>query len=264
MRINIIILLVGYVSCYGYQLHGFLGKLTDNYLKVNEPIIYDKVKNILRNQSISSISSWADKIKRNPKYSWTRELHYIDILECTKDYSSGIINNYCKENCIVSVIKDFTNALKYNSKYKYIKNKVVISNSELLKFLIHFIQDFNQPMHLLGFDRGGNSFKINMYDSINKKNISSNLHFIWDSLLPNYYIKHFNYTLPDITLNSQENLLENILNENIKNVACKIVPNSHYLIFQEYFVKEHFKLLFDNYHYLIIHTLKNIFDVNFN
>lgn len=249
---------LSYINCYGYQLHGYLGNLTDNYLMINEPIIYNKISILLKNQSISSISSWADKIKRLPKYAWTSQLHYIDILECNTNYSMDIIDNYCKDNCIVSVIKDFTNALKYNQNYKYMKNNIEISNSELLKFLIHFIQDFNQPMHLLGFERGGNSYKINIYDSVTRKNITSNLHFIWDSLLPNYFIKHFNYTLPKI-LHYQPNLIESILNENIKNVACKIYPDSHYLILQNYFDKEYFTLLFNNYHYLIIQTLTDIF-----
>lgn len=260
-----LLLLLPLVNCYGFESHSYLGKLTDNYLKLNEPKIYNKIITLLDNSSISSISSWADKIKRTHNYSWTSQLHYIDILQCNNlNDTNDTINtiDYCKNNCIVSVIQDFTNALKYNFNYSYIKNGVVISNSELLKFLIHFIQDFNQPMHLLGYDRGGNSFKINMY--LNGRNISTNLHFIWDSLIPNYYIKNFNYTIPHLSLinlnyDSYFDFIQDILNKNLKNVSCKVYPKSHYLIFDDYFNDSNMSLLFDNYHKLIINTLLYIF-----
>jgi hypothetical protein len=118
-------------------------------------------------------------------------LHFIDILECNKDkYNKEVIDKYCNNTCIDSALQDFTNSIKYNFKYGYIKDDgVKLTNVELLKFLIHFIQDFSQPMHLLGYDRGGNSFKVNVF--IDGKNRTSNLHFIWDSMLPEYFVNNY-------------------------------------------------------------------------
>ena len=253
--------LVTNVSSYGYTMHKYLGQLTDDYLQQNKIELYNKVLNLLNGNSISQISSWADIIKRNPKWSWTKDLHYIDILECNYDkYDNIIINKYCNQHCIVSALQNFTNSIKYNFNYNYIFNdENKLTNVELLKFIIHFIQDLSQPMHLLGYDRGGNSFKVNVF--IDGKNRTSNLHYIWDSMLPEYFIKHYNYTISNNTFTTPDNyykLLESILNDNIQ-IACKVYPDSHYIIFNEYFNNEYFIKLFDNYQLLVVKTLKYIF-----
>jgi hypothetical protein len=242
-------------------MHGYLGELTDIYLQKYEPALYNKVIDLFDGKSISSISSWADKIKRKPKYSWTKDLHFIDILECNKQrYNKEVINKYCNNHCIVSALQDFTNSIKYNFNYDYIaSDNSTLTNVELLKFLIHFIQDFSQPMHLLGYDRGGNSFKVNVF--IDGKNRTSNLHFIWDSMLPEYFVDNYVYTIMNkkfIKPDNYYNLLEDILNDNI-HISCRIYPDSHYIVFNDYFDEKHFIKLFDNYQMLVIKTLKYIF-----
>ena len=184
------------VSGYGYKMHGYLGKLTDDYLSKYEPEVYNKVTTLFDGHTISSVSSWADKVKRKPKYNWTKDLHFIDILECVKDrYNKTTIDKYCENHCVVSALQDFTNSIKYNFQYDYVfDDGSKLTNVELLKFLVHFIQDFSQPMHLLGYDRGGNSFKVNVF--IDGRNRTSNLHYIWDSMLPEYFVDNYAYTLP--------------------------------------------------------------------
>ena len=95
-----VLLLCIYVWGYGYKMHEHLGKLTDIYLQKYEPKLYNKTVSLLENHTIASISSWADKIKRQPMYSWTKNLHYIDILECsnTKRYDKRVIYKYCNNN----------------------------------------------------------------------------------------------------------------------------------------------------------------------
>lgn len=250
------------VSGYGYKMHAHLGTLTDHYLETYEPNLNNKVRHIFDGQSISSVSSWADKIKRKKQYGWTKDLHFIDILECHREhYTKDIIDKYCENHCIVSALLDFTNSIKHNFEYGYpLQNGTTLSNVELLKFLIHFIQDFSQPMHLLGYDRGGNSFKVNiLFDG---KNRTSNLHYIWDSMLPEHFKDNYAYTVPTNKYDKPldyYSLVEDILNDNIY-ISCRIYPDSHYIIFNEYFKEEYFIKLFDNYQKLIISTLKYIFE----
>jgi hypothetical protein len=254
--------LITLVISYGYNIHSHLGKLSDIYLEKYEPKLYNQVKHMLNGETIEKISSWADTIKNKPNYKWTKQLHYIDILECKKTYSKQDIHKYCNNNCIVSALQDFTNSIKYN--FNHTNSITHLTNTQLLKLLIHLIQDFSQPMHLLGFERGGNSLKINIY--INNKNKTTNLHYIWDSMLPEYFIKHYNYQFTPKNYNSIHNyddyynLLQNILNTNIINVSCLIYPKSHYIIFDNYFNKNYFVTLFNNYQLLIINTLKYIFE----
>ena len=51
-----------------------------------------------------------------------------------------------------------------------------------------------------------------------------------------------------------------ILNKNIKQVACKIYPDSDYILFDEYFNPEYFTILFDNHYTILIYTLRYIFN----
>jgi hypothetical protein len=254
-----------FFSCvmgYGYKMHGHLGKLTDSYLSKHELEIKNKIDNLFDGKTIESVSSWADKIKRKPKYAWTKDLHFIDILECHRErYTKDVIDKYCENHCIVSALLDFTNSIKYNFKYDYVfDDGSKLSNVELLKFLVHFIQDFSQPMHLLGYDRGGNSYKVNiLFDG---KNRTSNLHYIWDSMLPEYFVNNYAYTLPNKIYDKPSNyyeLLEDVINDNIQ-ISCRIYPDSHYIIFNDYFKEEYFVKLFDNYMKLVIGTLKYIFE----
>ena len=265
MRLNLLLLLlllllISNVYCYSQITHKYLGQLTDNYLK-NEPFINDKIMNILDNNSISNVSTWADKIKRTKKYGWTSSLHYIDIMECKRtNYNYNDVNKYCNNKCIVSTIIDFSNKLK-NKQCNLKENEPIdnLNEQELLKFLIHFNQDFNQPMHLLGYERGGNSLKINI-TMPNGKIKNTNLHFLWDSILPEFYIKNKSnnkqYSVLTISNEKLPNILLNILNDNIQ-IGCKIYPNSSNIIFNDYYKKEYFDILFTNYERLINYILGN-------
>lgn len=263
MTLIILYLLLNFIcnSSYGYgfNIHKYLGKLSDLYLNESEPILYNKILTML-DSDIASISSWADKVKRKKEYSWSSQLHYIDILECRKDlYTKDVIDKYCENNCIVSALQNFTYTLKYN----LIKPQTNLTNSDILKFIIHFLQDISQPMHLLGYNKGGNTLKLIINQ--NGKNKTTNLHFLWDTILPDFFIQKYNYSFPKICINpfyfnQLDDILLDVLNKNIKQVACKIYPDSNYIIFNEYFTPNYFITLFDNYYYLMTYTLRYIFN----
>ena len=249
-----ILFLFNFVIGYSYPIHTYLGKIIDDNLKHNS--IYPKIIETLEGNTISSVSSWADKIKRTKKFNYTKQLHYIDILECRKDnYTYDIIDKYCKNDCIVSIILDIM------SNKQLIDKKLNLTNFEELKFLIHFIQDISQPMHVIGYERGGNSYKIIL--NKNNRNKTTNLHYIWDTDLPNYFIKKTNYTIPKYISKNITNIFEyseyfiQILNRNI-HIACRIMPIDHYIIFEEYYNdnEKYIKELFDNYFNLMRNSLE--------
>ncbi|KAH8977743.1 S1/P1 nuclease-domain-containing protein [Lactarius hatsudake] len=64
--------------------------------------------------------------------------------------------------------------------------------SEALKFLIHFVGDMHQPLHLTGRNRGANGVKVS-FDGRN-----TNLHSVWDTSLIAKYLRTIprNYTRP--------------------------------------------------------------------
>ena len=92
---------------------------------------------------------------------------------------------------------------------------------------------------------------------------NANLHQLWDTLVPEYYIKKFN---PIFEFNVDKpidyiSFVEEHLNKNI-NIACLIYPNkpNETIIFEEYFNKEYLDTLFKNFHELSVGTFKYIFE----
>ena len=248
--------------CYSFHTHSYLGTTLENYLEKNDTRMFDNVKSILL-EPLGEASVWADRVKFQKGYGWTRSLHYIDILECNKHIDEGIVDHYCENKCIVTALQNFTSVLKHQVN----TFNTTMPNKDLFKFILHFLQDFNQPMHLLGYNRGGNSYEI--IRNKNGRNKTMNLHSFWDSELPEYFIENYGPYLPNkITVqkisNSEEykNMLINTLNKNI-NIACSKKLNDnpdgkHYIVFEDYFKADEIRLLFDNYMFLAVNTINYI------
>lgn len=267
-RLSVYLFFVNFVNGYAFKTHGLLGQFTEEYLKTFEPAILNKIKNDVHDESLSSISTWADRVKRSKEYSWSSHLHYIDILECGK-VTQDTDNKYCKKDCITSTIVNYTKKLRdaHIKQICFNKSFYEPTNEEMIKFLIHFIQDFNQPMHLIGFERGGNGYEI--IRNKNNRNKTTNLHYLWDSELPEYFVENYEYKIHKVegtnlqTIDEYYKLLLLILNKNY-DIACNYIygkwGNVHYIKFEEYFKQEHTRMLFDNYLELIIKTLKFIYN----
>jgi hypothetical protein len=256
--------LISFICCYAYKSHTFLGFIADEYLSTNEPIIYNKITTQLNGQTIASVSTWADKVKQ--KQQWSKKLHYIDILECNKDnYTDKIVDKYCGKGCIVNTIIDYTLQVKQLNNLLIIqdnsyKPKEPPTNEEKLKFLIHFIQDFNQPMHLLGYDNGGNKMEIIV--NRNGRNRTTNMHAFWDQIIPEYYIKnYYKYNDTKIANNNLNvhQLVYIVLNKNMK-IGCKVYPKTNYIKFESYFNENNLHELFDNYLFMMVNIMKIIYN----
>jgi hypothetical protein len=236
---------------FSYYTHGILGEMTKTYISEHYPQQFNKISNVTRNASFTEMSIWADKAKRTKEWSWTRKLHYIDILECNLENDiEKIIDKYCENKCITNALTNFTNNLQ--------TQPFTIEN---FKFLLHFTQDFNQPMHLYGVYRGGNSLKVIR----NKKgrNKTTNYHFLWDSEIPEYYIKNYNYkpSIQIVNFNSIDDYTKyiySILKINMK-MPCTNGFLDEYIIFEKYFNEESMNILFNNYMSMIINTFLFLF-----
>lgn len=68
-----------------------------------------------------------------------------------------------------------------------------------LRFLVHYVGDLHQPLHLTGRARGGNDVKVHFEGRLNK------LHSVWDSQILNKHLRELsNYTggLPSYRIES--------------------------------------------------------------
>jgi nuclease S1 len=115
--------------------------------------------------SLADISTWADEVRRDIPESgpW----HYVNVPITEPKYSA----KFCpgEAGCVCCKIADFQAVLGNPRGSKE-------DRARALKFLVHFVQDMHQPVHVGDrSDRGGNDCQVQFFDQ------GSNLHRVWDS-----------------------------------------------------------------------------------
>ncbi len=113
--------------------------------------------------SLTDASTWADLQQEVPDSGpW----HFVNVPLSEPRYDPKFCQN---GGCVVSKIEDFKLALLAPGAKKTEKQQA-------LKFLIHFIQDLHQPLHIGDTgSRGGNLIQVRFFSA------GSNLHQVWDS-----------------------------------------------------------------------------------
>jgi hypothetical protein len=162
-------MMVGPAWGWGRIGHRVAGKIADSRLT---PSARAAVASLLEpGETLADVSTWADEVRRAKPESgpW----HYVNVPITEPKYDAKFVP---KEGCVVTKIDDFRKILADPSKPK-------LERQEALKFLVHFVQDMHQPVHV-GHrdDRGGNDLQVQFFGK------GSNLHSVWDSGL----IEHVN------------------------------------------------------------------------
>ncbi|MFI1743434.1 S1/P1 nuclease [Thalassobellus sediminis] len=153
---------------WGPTGHRVVGKIADQYLKSKTK---RKLRELLHNESLAFVSTYADDIKSDKRYNDFYTWHYVNMpldsnYEDSKKSESGDLVTGI-EHCI-KIIKDDNSSDDDKAFY--------------LKLLIHFIGDLHQPMHVgLAEDKGGNDFKLQWFYN------DTNLHAVWDTKMINSY-----------------------------------------------------------------------------
>jgi nuclease S1 len=129
------------------------------------------VRNILGGQRLSDASVWADNIKQ---YRHDADpLHYVNIPLGATAYDAKRDCPHGK--CIIAAIASDRQVLANPA-------ASMLDRAEALRFLIHFIGDLHQPLHVAdNGDRGGNRRVVYLEGD------SMNLHQVWDGELFNRY-----------------------------------------------------------------------------
>ncbi|PPQ89259.1 hypothetical protein CVT25_001343 [Psilocybe cyanescens] len=124
---------------------------------------------------IASVATWADQHRYQMR--WSATLHYVGALDdhpsdtCAFPGTRGWAGNQGAN--VLDAIKNTTHLLE-----EWVNHDASdVVASEALKFLIHFVGDMHQPLHLTGRDRGGNSVKVRFGTR------QTNLHSLWDGFL---------------------------------------------------------------------------------
>ena len=157
---------------WGRVGHRLAGRIADDRLT---PAATKAVHDLLDpGESLSTVSSWADEVRRDRKESST--WHYVNVPIAESKYDRKYED---PKGGVVSKIADFQKIVADPSLPRE-------ERRDALKFLVHFVQDMHQPVHVgHRADRGGNDLQVQFFDK------GSNLHSVWDSGL----LEHAN--IPD-------------------------------------------------------------------
>lgn len=122
-----------------------------------------KINKITKNASLSSFATWADQARNSPEWKQTAGWHYINVDDQGNyDHSSEASPDEVL-NAISYCVKNFKSETSDDKKLIW------------LKFIIHFVGDIHQPMHIGRVeDRGGNSTQVQYGRQMN-------LHYLWDT-----------------------------------------------------------------------------------
>lgn len=166
-------IMVPCVMGWGPTGHNMTAKLAYENLSPNTKKTISNLHGYDTRDKFAAISNWADEVKSYPDYAWSYDLHFVDIDTKPLARCEFIYNKDCKDDiCVVGAVNNYTENL--------IKNT---SDTESLKFLVHFLGDIFQPFHVsYTFDRGGNNIHVHFLDK------KTNLHAIWDTKLLEYRI----------------------------------------------------------------------------
>ena len=149
---------------WGKNGHRVTGEIAEQHLTRKTKKCVDR---ILKGQSLAFVSTFADEIKSDRKYSKYYPLHYVNMNldqtyeQAEKNPEGDLVTGI---NTCIAVLKD--------------KNSTDDEQNFHLKMLVHFIGDLHQPMHVgQKEDKGGNDVQVQWFGS------GTNLHSVWDSKL---------------------------------------------------------------------------------
>lgn len=130
---------------------------------------------------LAPIASWADRVRMIPDFRFSGELHYTSPLGDYPPEACFFGEKGWKTNHdILHAITNYTTRLS-DDPY----------DGVALRFLVHFIGDVHQPLHLTNRERGGNG------DPVIFEGRRMNLHSLWDTALITKAVREqTNYTEP--------------------------------------------------------------------
>ena len=153
---------------WGYTGHRTIGQITESYLSPNAKAA---VKDLLGDESLADAATWADEARKFPELKETANWHFLNLpLGLNFKEFKNMLDTMKQANVYSALIKA-QETLKQKDTPK--KEKI-----NALKFVLHFVGDMHQPMHISrAEDKGGNTIQLNYEGK------GTNLHSLIDTRL---------------------------------------------------------------------------------
>ncbi|KAL9105047.1 MAG: hypothetical protein Q9163_000060 [Psora crenata] len=154
-------------SAWGTLGHATVAEIANNYLTLDAR---SWVSSILGSDvSMPSVASWADNFRYTTAGRFSAPYHFIDAEDGPPSSCSVELSRDCGSGgCIVSAIANYTQRVR--------DGRLSADNQkQALQFLIHFLGDITQPLHVEAEEVGGNNIKVTWDGK------DTNLHSCWDT-----------------------------------------------------------------------------------
>jgi hypothetical protein len=153
---------------WGGTGHRAIGKIAEDHLS---PRAKAAVHDLIGDTTLAEISTWPDEVRSQPAYRNTAPWHYINLpLGLSFADFETTVKGMTGENVY--------SALRQQEQILGSAASTRVQKVEALKYIVHFVGDLHQPMHVSREeDKGGNTIQLN-YDGN-----GTNLHALWDSKL---------------------------------------------------------------------------------
>jgi len=175
MRNLAIVLILALASAHsalawGDTGHQIIASIASSLLQANCSDCATDVTNIL-DDTMEDVATWADQVREQASWKWTAPLHYVDTPDWACTFNSD--QDCADDMCVVGALNNFTQQINTGLSAGSIDWQL-----DSLKFVIHFVGDCHQPLHVaFASDRGGNditgTFEGDDY----------NLHAVWDNAI---------------------------------------------------------------------------------
>ncbi len=153
--------LLGYV--WGQNGHRVVGEIADRHLTLQAR---QRITELLDGQSLAQVGTWADEIRSDTSWGCAAPFHYV-----TLPPGAAYPENLAPGGDAIRAVAFFEGVLTD-------PHSARADRQRALKFLVHFVGDMHQPLHIgRGCDRGGNDVRVSWFGE------STNLHAVWDTKL---------------------------------------------------------------------------------
>lgn len=153
---------VGVARAYGPTGHRIVGTIAQSYLC---PRAQTAIDDLLQGESLADAGLWADRIRGDPDWRRAGPWHYVNVPDDAPiERASGGARGD---------VLQATTRFRAELADAYVPRQ---RRAEALRFLVHFVADIHQPLHVgRAEDRGGNEITVLLGGK------RSNLHALWDA-----------------------------------------------------------------------------------
>jgi len=160
---------IGISQAWGEEGHKIVAQIANDRLTSTAAGV---VAQFLGSQTMMDVAPDPDDYDHSPAGRWSAPCHYCNLPRGATSFSMQLD---CQGFCVAKSIGNYTNILSTTQSQPSACQFAYGDEPCALVFMIHFMGDIHQPLHVgWGDDEGGNTVEVTWFGS------PTNLHEVWD------------------------------------------------------------------------------------